>query len=45
MLTLEQEPATIPGRKGSVLMRDAYKMHGVHEGRKAGEVISRQKAR
>ena len=45
VLTLEQEPATIWHRKGSALKRDACNMRGGHEGRKAGEVISRQKAR
>lgn len=44
VLTLEQEPATIGDRKGSALKRDACDMRGGHEGRKAGEVISRQKA-
>lgn len=44
VLTLENEAAAmIQDRKNSVLKREAYKMPGVHEGREAGEVTTRQK--
>ena len=37
VLTLEQERATRPDRKDSVLTRDAYKMQGVHEEGRGGD--------